>query len=205
MFCRLRQAVHLSEFQLLLTENENACLGVVFKLKWDNVDNRHSFLFHLHSTLVPAFDLCTLPRCTGQKCSVLKHMYSDHPRSCVTTGCTNILAHLRTQCAQQTHTDNKTPCSGPLTDHLQRWRLLDPGKEWTFIWLSGLGGLTWRALFFQTSKFKPSHCQRQHTELNEAAGWTNMANRIALTPNMPHITLNYSTWCDWTHIAKGER
>lgn len=61
-----------------------------------------------------------------------------------------------------------------------------------------------RALFSQTSKFRPSHCQRQHTELNEAVGRTNMANLIALTTNMAHITLNYSTRRDWTHITKGE-
>lgn len=68
----------------------------------------------------------------------------------------------------------------------------------------GFRGLMWRALFFQTSKFRPSHCQRQHTELNEAVGWTNMANLIALTTNMAYITLNYSTRHDWTHITKGE-
>lgn len=74
-------------------------------------------------------------------------------------------------------------------------------------WLPAISR-TWRAnvkaLFFQTSKFRPSHCQRQHTELNEAVGWTNMANRIALTTNMAHIMLNYGTRHDWTHITTGE-
>lgn len=105
--------------------------------------------------------------------------------------------------AQKIHANNKTPCSGPLTDYLQRWRLSDTGQDCNFTWLIEIRGLIWRALFFQTSKFKPSHCQRQHTELNEAVGWTNMANLIALTTNMAHIMLNYSTRHDWTHVAKG--
>lgn len=115
-----------------------------------------------------------------------------------------IPAHLGTSSAQQIHWDNKTSCSEAFTDYLQRWSLSNPRKEFTFTWLTGLGGLMCRALFSQTSKFRPSHCQRQHTELNEAVGRTNMANLIALTTNMAHITLNYSTRRDWTHITKGE-
>lgn len=90
--------------------------------------------------------------------------------------------------------------SGPFVDCVQRPWLSSSEKAHTL----NLTQLMWRALFFQTSKFRPSHCQRRHTELNEAAGWTNTANRIALTTNMAHIMLNYGTRHDWTHIQTGE-
>lgn len=90
--------------------------------------------------------------------------------------------------------------SGPFVGCVQRPWLSSSEKARTL----NLTQLMWRALFFQTSKFRPSHCQWRHTELNEAAGWTNTANRIALTTNMAHIMLNYGTRHDWTHIQTGE-
>lgn len=97
-------------------------------------------------------------------------------------------------------TKQNSMCSGPFVDGVQRPRLSSSEKAHTL----NLTQLMWRALFFQTSKFRPSHCQRRHTELNEAAGWTNTANRIALTTNMAHIMLNYGPRHDWTHIQTGE-
>lgn len=94
----------------------------------------------------------------------------------------------------------KSMRSGPFVNGVQRPRLSSSEKAHTL----NLTQLIWRALFFQTSKFRPSHCQRRHTELNEAAGWTNTANRIALTTNMAHIMLNYGPRHDWTHIQTGE-
>lgn len=168
------------------------------------MQNRRSFFFHLHPTVSSPFHVCVLSWWTVRKCSVLQHVYSDHPRSCVAMegGCWNS-SIPGTSSAQQIHRDNQTSCSEAFTDYLHRWSLSHPRKECALTWHTGLGGLMCRALFSQTSKFRPSHCQRQHTELNEAVGWTNMANLIALTTNMAHITLNCSTRRDWTHITKG--
>lgn len=164
----------------------------VFKLKWD---------ISTPPSPLPLTYGCS-PDGLGRNMQSCNMRFSDHPRNShhrmglLTSSHTwGLLSLLRI------HADDNTPCSGPLTDYLRRWRLSDTGQDFT--WLIEIRGLIWRALFFQTSKFKPSHCQRQHTELNEAVGWTNMANLIALTANVAHITLNYSTRHDWTHTAKG--